>query len=98
MPFSSKVGFPFSETGVAGCAPRESGVYGIYNNATWIYVGEAQDIEGRLYEHLRGQSDQSRCILGYQPTRFLFEKLDAKNRTARETALIRELFPKCNPL
>jgi excinuclease UvrABC nuclease subunit len=96
MPFSSSTGYSFTERGIASYAPRESGVYGIYNNSEWIYIGEAKDIEARLYEHIRGQSDQSARILRRNPTGYLFERCDALTRTSREAQLIRELDPVCN--
>ncbi|MGO9840462.1 MAG: GIY-YIG nuclease family protein [Candidatus Acidiferrales bacterium] len=96
MPFSSNTGFSFSERGIATYAPRESGVYGIYDSSEWIYIGEARDIEARLYEHLRGQSDQSARILRRRPTHFIFERCDYLTRITREAALIRELDPVCN--
>jgi|SRR5208337_2814010 len=96
MPFSTKGGYAFSETGIATYAPRGSGVYGIFNSTTWIYVGEAGDMEARLYAHLRGESDQSGRIARQNPTHYVFESIDAGNRKARETALIQELDPVCN--
>jgi len=96
MPFLTNTGFPFTEAGIAANAPRSSGVYGIYKPNTWIYVGESGDIQARLYEHLRGQSEQSGCILGYNPTGFIFELSAAANRVARERTLIAELNPVCN--
>jgi excinuclease UvrABC nuclease subunit len=96
MGFSSTYGYEFSETGIAKYAPRESGVYGIYKDGTWIYVGEAKDMETRLYEHLRLQSDQSLRIWAQSPTHFIFERCDARMRTIREAQLIRELNPVCN--
>ena len=96
MPFNNSNGFNFTEGGIAGYAPRESGVYGIYNSGEWIYVGEAKDMEARLYEHLRKQSDQAARIWRRNPASFTFERCDAASRTAREAALIRELKPTCN--
>jgi excinuclease UvrABC nuclease subunit len=96
MPFASNTGYNFTEQGIATCAPRESGVYGICSATTWIYVGESKDMEGRLYEHLRGESDQSARILGHNPTLYVFEKCDALTRTAREAQLIAELRPVAN--
>ena len=95
MPVAN-TGYGFSEQGIANAAPRQSGVYVIYNKTEWIYIGESQDIEARLYEHLRGESDQSARILRRNPTGFGYELCDARTRVARETALIRELGPTCN--
>jgi len=96
MPFAMSSGITFSELGIAKYAPRESGVYGIYNNSEWIYIGEAQDIEARLYEHIRSQSDQGPRILRRNPTSFIFERCDARTRSMREAQLIREFRPVCN--
>lgn len=86
----------FSEAGILATAPRASGVYGIFNAAEWIYVGEAGDMETRLFDHLRGNSDQSARIRRRNPTGFLCETCPAHLRLAREQALIRELDPTCN--
>jgi len=96
MPFSSTTGFAFSEFGIASYAPRESGVYGIYNSKEWIYIGEAKDIEARLYEHIRLQSDQGIRISRRNPTHFIFERCDYLTRISREAELIRQLDPTCN--
>jgi len=60
MALDQGAGHSFSEIGIAASAPKKSGVYVIYNRTTWIYVGEAGDIEVRLYSHLRGESDPKR--------------------------------------
>jgi excinuclease UvrABC nuclease subunit len=94
MPFqNTNAAFTFTENGIATYAPRESGVYGIYNATHWIYVGESKDMEGRLYEHLRAESDQSARILKHNPTGYAFERCAAATRLGRETALIVELNP-----
>ena len=92
----AKSGYNFTEQGIASYAPRSSGVYGIYNSGKWIYIGEAGDIEARLYAHLRRQSDQSACIHRNNPTHFAFEEVEAAKRVDRERALIRECNPVCN--
>ena len=63
MPFDATTGHSFSEAGIATYAPRESGVYGIYSNQQWIYVGCSENIEKSLYAHLHRQSEESYCIL-----------------------------------
>jgi predicted GIY-YIG superfamily endonuclease len=94
VPFTSQ-GYSFTEQGITTYAPRSSGVYGIYNSQEWIYIGEAEDVEARLFQHLRGQSDQSACIKGRNPTTFAFEFCDASTRLNEEQVLIAELRPYC---
>jgi excinuclease UvrABC nuclease subunit len=96
MPFASSTGYEFTEKGIAGYAPRESGVYGICTENKWIYIGEGKDMEARLYAHLRGESDESARILRHSPTMFVFERCDAATRKVREATLIRELQPAAN--
>jgi predicted GIY-YIG superfamily endonuclease len=96
MPFNATSGYSFTEAGIAAWAPRESGVYGIYNSTAWIYIGESKDMEARLYEHVRGQSDQSTCINRRSPTHFVFERCDASTRVSRERTLVWECSPSCN--
>lgn len=96
MALNDGTGHTFSETGIAGSAPKKSGVYAIYNRSTWIYIGEAKDIEVRLYAHLRGESDQSKCILKQNPTGFDFELCDEPTRMTREAYWIKRLGPVCN--
>lgn len=90
------LGYDFTEQGILTYAPKSSGVYGIYNDSEWIYVGEAEDIEARLCEHLRGQSDQSPCIKRRKPTIYGYERCDASTRLTKEKALRVELNPHCN--
>lgn len=96
MPFANQSRYSFSENGIATYAPRNSGVYGIYNSSEWIYVGEAGDMEASLYEHLRSKSNQSACILRRKPTHYVFDNCDEKTRLTREKVLIQELDPCCN--
>jgi len=97
MPFSATTGNSFpSEAGIATYAPCESGVYGIYSNQQWIYVGESQNIEKSLYAHLHRQSEESYCILSRSPTHFVFDLGDEMWRKIRAEGLIEELKPACN--
>jgi len=86
----------FNEAGILASAPRGSGIYGIFNASEWIYVGEAGDMEARLLDHSRGNSDQSARIRKRNPTGFTCENSPAQTRVLRELALIRELNPTCN--
>lgn len=96
MSINEGTGYTFSESGIATSAPNKSGVYVIYNRTTWIYIGEAKDIQARLYEHFRGESDQSECIWDKEPKGFDFELCDALTRTTQETYWIKRLSPSCN--
>ncbi len=96
MAFNSNTGNSFSEAGIATYAPCEPGVYGIYSNQQWIYVGESENIEKSLYAHLHRQSEESYCILSRGPTHFVFDLGDEMWRKIRAEGLIEELRPACN--
>jgi len=93
MAFSSTTGYTFSDASVRQNAPNRSGVYGLYTAGKWIYVGESNDIQRRLLEHL---SETGTCIKRWAPTGFLYELVDVASRVARQNTLIRELDPECN--
>ncbi len=96
MSFSNQNRYPFTAQGIAAYAPARSGVYGIFKQGDWIYIGEAGNIQTRLYDHLNGNSDQSACILCNGASHFTYELVEASIRVVRETALRNELGGLCN--
>jgi predicted GIY-YIG superfamily endonuclease len=100
MPFKQPYTHPYNEQAVRASAPAVSGVYGIYSRhgseQDWIYVGESQDIQARLIEHLQGKGPEDACIRSYSPTSFTYEAVEEKRRVGRQDELILELHPVCN--
>ena len=92
MPFKGAT-FEFNEDRIKAVAPKVSGVYGLYASQGWVYIGETANIEERLFQHLRGNSE---CINRWKPTGFVFERVEASMRVARQDQLILELNPACN--
>jgi len=90
MPFSTQNPRPFNKTTVETLNPNQMGVYGIYRQGQWIYVGKG-DIRKRLLDHLIGDNP---CILKENPTHWVDEV--TANMDAREQQLILELNPVCN--
>lgn len=90
---SGQSGYTFDSGSITSFAPAQSGVYAIYNQQSWIYVGEGQDIKARLLAHFRGDNA---CITRWAPTAFQFEAVGADQRVARQDALILALKPACN--
>jgi hypothetical protein len=75
--------------------PRTAGVYALWRDDRWIYVGQSLNIFERLLEHLSTAED---CIARERPSGFGFELIaDAPGRQARQDELIHELSPVCNP-
>jgi len=93
MPFSQLIPRRLLPEGVKKYAPSESGVYGVSNAQEWIYIGETDNIQSALLDHL-GQSDTP--LMNRQPTGFVFEICDRTNRSARLDRLVSEYTPCCN--
>lgn len=95
MPFNATTGHVYDEASINVAAPQASGVYGIYTDQAWIYVGESNDLRRRLLEHVRGDNP---CITRAQATGFVFELSPSAARVARQNQLILELRPSCNQM
>ena len=94
MPFDQRIPRPFLKAAVQTYAPSASGVYGISSASEWLYIGEADDIQAALLAHLR-QSDRPEMRL--PPKGFVYELCAPALRSARQTRLISEYEPSCNP-
>ena len=93
MPFSQVIPRRLLPVAVKTYAPSASGIYGISNAEEWIYIGETDNIQGALLDHL-GQSDTP--MMQRQPTGFVFELCDRASRWARLDRLVSEYTPCCN--
>ena len=93
MPFHEITGFAFTQASIQDNAPAESGVYGLYKAKRWIYVGESDNIQQRLLEHV---AETKTCIKRKAPASFVYLLVEAASRVVRQKALIRELHPACN--
>lgn len=90
MPFQNQHARSFKAAEIRRAAPAFSGVYGLSNARGWIHVGETDNIQGRLLEHLEG-TDSFRTE--GTPTGFSFELCPPQDRVARQGRLIHELHP-----
>jgi hypothetical protein len=88
-----QTGFVFTEPSIKASAPQASGTYAIYNTENWIYLGETDNIQRRLLEHLR---ESGTCINRANPTAFIYELQLGVYRVSRQDALILALQPLCN--
>ena len=93
MPWNNTNPFAYHSVGMITGAPAASGVYGIYNAQQWIYIGESQNIQARLLQHLNGDNP---CIARLNPTSFMFELSPDNQRVARQNQLILEFPTACN--
>jgi hypothetical protein len=94
MPFENQITLAFSFASVRKNAPALSGVYGLASAQEWIFVGESDDIQSQLLQHLQ---ESGTFLKGRKPTGFTFELCAPAGRMARQGRLVRELEPVCNP-
>lgn len=93
MPFVEQEPRPFTKEDVSTLEYDLLGVYGIFNDEKWIYVGMG-DIKDRLQKHLNGDK---LCIIFENPKYWVGEILDDEETAHdREKELIIELDPECN--
>lgn len=74
-------------------APVAPGVYGISNSKEWIYIGETDNIQTALLEHMAGTQIP---VMKHNPTGFVFELCEGTQRTGRQGRLVQEYGPSCN--
>jgi hypothetical protein len=95
MPFNPLVSRTLTVVSVYANAPATSGVYGIANAREWIYIGQSDNIQASLLNHLQ---ERESVLMKKQPTGFVFELCDLAGRSARQDRLVFEYEPTCNRL
>lgn len=90
MPFVQQTPRQFTKAQVESIVPNQIGVYGIFRQGVWIYIGKG-DIRQRLLAHLNGDNPY---ILNQSPTHWVDEV--TPNLDEREKQLILECRPICN--
>jgi hypothetical protein len=91
LPFTNTSSYPFTRRYITRNAPYASGVYGLFST-TWVYIGETEDIQRRLLEHLVMVDP---CIDRLSPTGFTYELAEEEVRIGRQNQLIAEFRPAC---
>lgn len=95
MPFDQFIPRSLSAASVRTNAPAASGVYGISNAREWIYIGETDDIQASLLDHLQ---EADSAVMKRRPTGFVFEMCSSAGRPARRDRLVFEYEPTCSGL
>jgi predicted GIY-YIG superfamily endonuclease len=93
MPWRQSESYPFTREGIEENAPSAGGVYVLFDQQRFVYVGETDNIQRSLARHLDGDNA---WISAWAPPLFSYELHPAPTRVARQAALIRELKPACN--
>lgn len=90
MSWNSPLEYPFTAFSIHENAPRESGVYALCNGDVWIYLGEADNLQEKLLEHLN--PDSPHYVVETAMT-FSCEKCEPGGRAARLKELVEEFHP-----
>lgn len=90
MPFKFDMR-PYTKERISSLNPNQNGVYGIFKDATAIYIGSG-DIRERLLAHIGGDNP---CITQKNPNLWTAE-VSKGDPTGREGKLITEYQPTCN--
>jgi len=90
MPFPDQTPRPFTKENILAITPGQMGVYGLFKQGTWVYVGKG-DIRQRLLAHFNGDNF---CINIQRPTHWV--DVVCSDYETREKQLILELNPVCN--
>ena len=93
MPFDQLTPRPFTSNSIRMYSPAAAGVYGISNAREWIYIGDADNIQGALLAHL---ADLHTPLMKREPSGFVFEVCEGARRPARQDRLVKEYEPTCN--
>jgi hypothetical protein len=93
MPFNQFTPRNFTNDAVHMYAPNTSGVYGISNARQWLYIGETDNIQGSLLNHLHEINTK---LMKQEPTGFVFEICEPAHRASRQDRLVGEYGPSCN--
>ncbi len=93
MAFEGLPAYAFTAEGVLEGAPEDSGIYAIFTPTHWVFIGDADDMRGALFDHLNTPRN---CIDKYHPLSFSCEVVSRRGREVQRDALIAELRPTCN--
>jgi hypothetical protein len=94
MPWGNQTSYAFTRTSVVLNAPERSGVYALYSKATWVYIGEGENIRAQLLQHLDGANAS---ISVFPDLTFSYELIPPPRRAWRQEELVSGLRPICNP-
>ncbi len=95
MPWSAAHGFRFTSASILANVPRKPGVFGLYNDQGWVFIGQGESVQQSLFQCL----DKSRQYFWPdEPQGYTFELCPAADCNLRRDALILEYYPVRNHL
>ena len=95
MPWSAVHGFRFTSASILTNVPKQSGVFGLYNEQGWVFIGQGSDLQQSLFQCL----DKSRQYFWpNEPHGYTFEICNSDACNERRDALILEYYPTRNHL
>src|SRR5690348_13191077 len=93
MPFKDCVSQELTIDSVERHAPTRSGIYGVFNEHLWLFIGEADNIRSQLLAMLY---EGNTFMLSQRPAAFAYEVCSLVERRSRHDQLVGELEPILN--
>ena len=90
MPFPRQTPKPFTRAAVLAFDPHQFGVYGLFRDSQWIYIGRG-NIRAGLLDLLNGANS---FVARMHPTHWVSEV--TTDLVQRQEQLVREFKPTCN--
>ena len=91
MSFVQQTPRPFTRQNVESLRAGQIGVYGLFRQNCWVYIGKG-NIRERLLAHLNGDNPS---IMQQAPTHWV-DEVTPGDPSVRERELILTLQPRCN--
>ena len=95
MAWSAAHGFRFTSASILTNVPKQAGVFGLYNEQGWVFIGQGSNLQQSLFQCL----DKSRQYFWpNEPHGYVFEICNSAECNERRDALILEYYPIRNHL
>ena len=91
MPWQDKSGHAFTRSGILAHSEEESGVFGLFRDTHWIFIGYTDNVRGSLLALLTRPEFQEE-----KPEGFIYEPWPEERCVRRRDQLVLEYYPSLN--
>lgn len=91
MPWQDKTGFGFHRAGIMKHSAEEGGVFGLFRDEGWVFIGYADNIQASLLALLTRPEFREE-----KPEGFVFEQWGPERSIRRRDELVLEYYPSLN--
>lgn len=91
MPWQDKTGYGFTRTGIMSHASEVGGVFGLFRDEGWVFIGYTDNIRSSLLALLTRPEFQEE-----KPEGFVYEQWPPERSIRRRDELVLEYYPSLN--